>query len=747
MSPLSYDALVDKLEGLIGEIVDTGGQRERTRAYFGIEVLANSGSVAPTPPANFVRVRLEGVAQLAHYFGSEPSVADIVDVLMIAETTPVIFLNRTFGPMGPHDLLDNHVHPDTAVASPLQGSLVVADATPEWNDLVHPAAAGYALTTTATDTVWDQTPDWSGLHTFDAGGLVGTGQDWDPEDASGQNLGDATHRWDLYTQEVYFNGATGANFVSLTDNLADAFHILDAGAGDIYLQIVTTTNGEEVIFNAGADDVDFTVQAVGVADAFQVQGSDGQITLGVLTAGYVKSSAGGVLSVALEVPLADLGNYTQGDLIYGGAADWQDLAHPGAANRVLQSTVAEVGWSAQAVTFPAAGAVPVGTGGANQVAYWTGANALAGDAGLLVDAANDMYIVADAGGIGNAVGTARLMFDSSGATDYASLMGAFLGVNTLGPDRTLDVLHATDPQLRLTQADGTKYVDFKATNAGRLQILPQAGGTLDVEETILRYISTSATYARFEIQPSGGQKWDFGLVNHATEFRMVDGTNGTYPFKIQANTPDNTLFLQAVTGNIGFGTATPDAKHQVVGDSKVGDDDTNYTTIGTTGDVTFVGGAGLAYGSMYTNINIAMAIGTATWVEVDAAQPWTTGKVHNCSFVDPKITVTDAGTYFITYDLTILSSLNNKHIETGIMIDSDPTDGPAHGNPGVQNEGRTHTELVASTNEMTVSGRATIQLAASRTVSLAVRNVDAGDPTVTVSHGNLVVTQIAGVIA
>ncbi len=61
--PLSYDALVDKLEDLLGEIVDTGGQRERTRAYFGIPVLANSGSAAPTPPANFVRVRLEGLAQ------------------------------------------------------------------------------------------------------------------------------------------------------------------------------------------------------------------------------------------------------------------------------------------------------------------------------------------------------------------------------------------------------------------------------------------------------------------------------------------------------------------------------------------------------------------------------------------------------------------------------------------------------------------------------------------------------------
>ncbi len=335
MSPLSYDALVDKLEGLIGEIVDTGGQRERTRAYFGIEVLANSGSAAPTPPANFVRVRLEGVAQLAHYFGSEPSVADIVDVLMIAETTPVIFLNRTFGPMGPHDLLDGHVHVDTVATAPLEGALVVADATPEWDRLVHPGVAGYALISDANTVVWDQTPTWTGLHTYDAGGLVGTGQDWDPFDAFGQDLGDATHRWDLYTQEVYFNGATGTNFISLTDNLADAFHILDAGDGDIYLQIVTTTGAEAVIFNNGGDDVDFMVEVVGHADALVVQGSDGQITLGALTQGVVSSSAGGVLSVT-------------------------------------------------------AGSAIVGSGANTQVAYWTAANTLAGEAAFTYNAATNV---------------------------------------------------------------------------------------------------------------------------------------------------------------------------------------------------------------------------------------------------------------------------------------------------------------------------------------------------------------------
>ena len=166
-----------------------------------------------------------------------------------------------------------------------------------------------------------------------------------------------------------------------------------------------------------------------------------------------------------------------------------------------------------------------------------------------------------------------------------------------------------------------------------------------------------------------------------------------------------------------------------------------------TGDLLFSSGGGLAYGSMYTNADIAVTATSGAWIELDAGQAWTTGKVHNCTFADPKITVTKAGTYLISYDMTMVTSIANKHILTGIMIDSDNTDGPAHGAAGVQSSGRSHAELLATSAEKSVSGRAIIQLAADKTISLAVQNTDAQDPTVTVSHANIVILQIAGVSA
>lgn len=239
-------------------------------------------------------------------------------------------------------VLSSAAVPLVDIAGYAEGSLIIGGAA-DWEALAEPGATGYALVSDGTTFAWDQTPAWTGLHTFAAG--------------------------------ITFNGASGANNVTIPDNAAIAVELFDAG-GLEYLRIVSTDAQPIILFNEAGADVDFHIEASGVADAFQIRGSDGQITLGALGAGVVQATAGGVLSSA-AVPLVDLGGYTQGDLIYGGAADWQDLAHPGAANRVLQSTAAEVGWSANTLVLTAS--LTNSGGAANQVVYWSALNTLAGE--------------------------------------------------------------------------------------------------------------------------------------------------------------------------------------------------------------------------------------------------------------------------------------------------------------------------------------------------------------------------------
>lgn len=116
-------------------------------------------------------------------------------------------------------------------------------------------------------------------YTIDATTTWATGTNILPADASGQDLGDATHRWDLHTQELRFEGAAENNFIIIPDNVADAFMLYDAGDLE-YLRIHSTDAQPIVVFNDAGADIDFIIEASGVANALVVQGSDGQVTMG-----------------------------------------------------------------------------------------------------------------------------------------------------------------------------------------------------------------------------------------------------------------------------------------------------------------------------------------------------------------------------------------------------------------------------------------------------------------------------------
>jgi len=67
-----------------------------------------------------------------------------------------------------HQILSS-THLDSTAAAVQRGDLMSGQgtATITWQRLAHPGAAGYALTTDADDVVWDQTPTWTGDHTWD----------------------------------------------------------------------------------------------------------------------------------------------------------------------------------------------------------------------------------------------------------------------------------------------------------------------------------------------------------------------------------------------------------------------------------------------------------------------------------------------------------------------------------------------------------------------------------------------------
>jgi hypothetical protein len=79
-----------------------------------------------------------------------------------------------------------------------------------------------------------------------------------------------------------------------------------------------------------------------------------------------------------------------------------------------------------------------------------------------------------------------LAFGTNNAERMRILGTGEVGIGTTGPDRKLDVLDASNPQLRLTQADGTVYTDFQTNSSGHL-IVNTTGDRVGIDVTTPYY--------------------------------------------------------------------------------------------------------------------------------------------------------------------------------------------------------------------------------------------------------------------
>ena len=86
-----------------------------------------------------------------------------------------------------------------------------------------------------------------------------------------------------------------------------------------------------------------------------------------------------------------------------------------------------------------------------------------------------------------------------------------------------------------------------------------------------------------------------------------------------------------INDNFGLGTSSPDTKLQVVGAAKIGDDNTNYVTIGTTGNQTFTGSAGFYPRTLNQSAEPAAGTG-ATQLDTGEMCIWTDTNDSKCYF-------------------------------------------------------------------------------------------------------------------
>lgn len=192
--------------------------------------------------------------------------------------------------------------------------------------------------------------------------------------------------------------------------------------------------------------------------------------------------------------------------------------------------------------------------------------------------------------------TARMTILGSGAS------AGYVGIGTTGPDRKLDILDASNPQLRLSQADGTAYADLKVDSNGILYLTSHnavynalAVGTNDTVKGVLNLYSNGTGSS------GGGTLYLYTDADHDTTINYYEiaayeddlfigpGTDlDSLKYDGSAN---NWLFTGA--GNVGIGLNNPSTALSVLGTAsstglQVNGDGMITGTLGVTGQTTLV---------------------------------------------------------------------------------------------------------------------------------------------------------------
>ena len=132
-----------------------------------------------------------------------------------------------------------------------------------------------------------------------------------------------------------------------------------------------------------------------------------------------------------------------------------------------------------------------------------------------------------------------------------------VGIGTTSPNRKLDVLDTSNPQLRLTNTAGSAYTDFQVIGTGQLVISPSG-----VDISLVKPISVAATSDafRFYYSSDDSKRWGIGT-----------GSGGLFHIFQRGDSwaDEGARLTINRVGNVGIGTTSPTEKLHVSGNGKL----------------------------------------------------------------------------------------------------------------------------------------------------------------------------------
>ena len=276
------------------------------------------------------------------------------------------------------------------------------------------------------------------------------------------------------------------------------------------------------------------------------------------------------------------------------------------------------------------------------------------------------YVDASSGGGGSstftdvAVDTNTLVANITGYTDK-------VGVGTATPRSTLDVLDASNPQLRVSQADDSVYADVQAKSTGGVHITPTGG-----------------TYAGHTFLKSGSSS-SYLVVQNITTGNTDDRTKG---LTVGAGSNIAYLWMRSSSGSAGQLKIGVDGANAITVDAS--NNTTAVNNLSANGDVTI----GDASGDNHT-VNGTMTFANPPSLDqINDASGDTVLTIDasaNITFSN-NVSVTAGGTINMPSTVTLPNTANGTVTTSAVAVDSNGKDltvaaGSTTGGSGTDNTG------------------------------------------------------------
>ena len=252
-----------------------------------------------------------------------------------------------------------------------------------------------------------------------------------------------------------------------------------------------------------------------------------------------------------------------------------------------------------------------------------------------------------------------------------------VGMGTTGPDRKLDILDASNPQLRLTHTDATHYTDMQVAGTGA-RTVANSGGAIRLDSAGDVELDSASTNATMKLLAAGTEKASIDSTSDDVSLTVatadkdfkIKGTDDsaaitafTIDFSEAGSaTFNNNIQVNGTSVTVGAGSAS-DTKVSFDGNAEdfhIGLDDSADNLVFGKGAT--LGATGTQYAALFRNTSAGNTFGGLTYVPHNVVDTGTSGTSPTVLQSSSTIILTNASGYVTLPDCAADTDIGTQFV-------------------------------------------------------------------------------------